>query len=109
MTPNSQKSLDETLERLIEICPALAARSTMASAILKTFQAETAATTRADTLLGLKSNSDLMEIWGVNRQRVNAHINALNKRWGVGRRVGNAWLLTAEESERYRPGPVGRQ
>ncbi len=71
--------------------------------------AQRAATTGAHAaLLGLVDSEQLEHIWGVGRRRVNAHCATLHDRWGVGRKVGGAWLLTAEEAESHRPGPSGR-
>jgi len=60
-------------------------------------------------LLGLVDSNDLVELWGVSKRRVQAHCAHLHERWGTGRRVGNAWMLTAGEAESHRPGKPGRR
>ena len=72
--------------------------------------AQNAATAGAHAaLLGLRDSNELAEMWGVSKRRVQAHCAHLHERWGVGRRVGNAWMLTAEEAESHRPGTPGRK
>lgn len=59
-------------------------------------------------LLGLRTLSDAAEAWGVSRQRAHQRITRLHQQHAVGLRVHDTWLLTTDEIERYRPGPVGR-
>ncbi len=71
--------------------------------------AQNAATAGAHAaLLGLRDSDELAQDWGVSKRRAQAHCAHLHERWGVGRKAGNAWLLTAEEAEAHRPGPAGR-
>lgn len=63
---------------------------------------------RAYELLGIRSSDELAEEWGVTKRRVQAHIAGLHERFGVGRKFGGIWCLSAEEAERHRPGPRGR-
>lgn len=64
--------------------------------------------TRAYELLNIKSSDGLAEEWGVTKRRVQAHIAGLHERFGVGRKFGRDWFLSAAEAEQYRPGPAGR-
>lgn len=59
--------------------------------------------TRAYELLSLKDSSELAAEWNVSGRRARAHIAMLHDRWGVGRRVGSAWMLSADEAESHRP------
>ncbi len=59
-------------------------------------------------LMNLKDSEELASIWGVSKRRVQTFVKEQNARWGVGRKVGRDWLLSADESERYRPAEPGR-
>lgn len=56
----------------------------------------------------LLSTDELATKWAVSKRRVQAHIVTLHERFGVGRKVGRDWLLSADEAERHRPGSTGR-
>lgn len=64
--------------------------------------------TRTYELFNIRSSDDLTDEWNVGKRRVQAHITNLHNRLGIGRKVGRDWLLSADEAERYRPGPTGR-
>jgi transposase len=36
-------------------------------------------------------------------RRVTAHCKTLHEQFGVGRKFGKTWVLTADEAERHRP------
>lgn len=76
--------------------------------ILQRIAQQAGQTIKTYELLNLVDSAELEQLWGVSRRRVNAHCAALHERWGVGRKVGGAWLLTADEAERHTPGPGGR-
>lgn len=59
--------------------------------------------TRAYELLGIRTSDEMAEEWGVSKRRAQAHIALLNARFGVGRKVGRDWLLSADEAERHPP------
>lgn len=63
---------------------------------------------QSDALTGLRTLSDAAEAWGVSRQRASVHLARLHQQHAIGLRVRDTWLLTADEIERYRPGPPGR-
>lgn len=64
--------------------------------------------TRSYELLGIRSSDDLALEWNVSKRRVQAHIQSLHERFGVGRKFGRDWFLSAEEAERHRPRPYNR-
>lgn len=64
--------------------------------------------TRAYELLGIRSSDELAAEWNVTKRRVQAHIAKLHERFGVGRKIGRDWFLSAAEAESHRPGQVGR-
>lgn len=75
---------------------------------LKTLVQQVASHAKAYELMNLMDTSEIAEAWGVSRRRVIAHVTMLNQRWGVGRKIGRDWLLTADEVERYKPTTGGR-
>lgn len=64
--------------------------------------------TRSYELLGIRSSDELAAEWNVSKRRVQAHIQSLHERFGVGRKFGRDWFLSAEEAERHRPRPYNR-
>lgn len=64
--------------------------------------------TRAYELLGIRTSEELAAEWGVTKRRVQAHIATLHERFGVGRKIGRDWVLSADEAARHRPGASGR-
>ncbi len=67
-----------------------------------------ASNTRAYELLGIRTAEELAEEWGVSRRRAQAFIATLHERWGVGRKIGNMWCLSADEATTHRPAQPGR-
>ena len=63
---------------------------------------------RDAALLSIMDTAQAAALWGVSRRRAQAHIKRLHERFGIGARFGREWVITAEEAERYRPGPPGR-
>lgn len=64
--------------------------------------------TRSYELLGIRSSDELAIEWNVSKRRVQAHIQSLHERFGIGRKVGRDWMLSADEAERHRPRPYNR-
>lgn len=67
-----------------------------------------ASNTRAYELLGIRTAEDLADEWNVSRRRAQAFVATLHDRWGVGRKIGNTWCLSAEEAATHRPAQPGR-
>ncbi len=67
-----------------------------------------ASNTRAYELLNIRTAEELAEEWGVSRRRAQAFIATLHERWGVGRKIGNMWCLSADEVATHRPAKPGR-
>lgn len=63
---------------------------------------------RVYELDGLRTADELAEEWGVSRRRAQAFIATQHERWGTGKKIGNTWVLSADEAEQYHPGPPGR-
>ena len=66
---------------------------------------QVATATRAYELLGIRTSDELAADWSVSRRRAQAFIATLHTRWGVGRKIGNVWCLSAEEAATHRPAP----
>lgn len=75
---------------------------------LKMLVTQIANHTRNYELTNLYDSDQLAKVWNVSKRRVQAHVSAINERWGVGRKVGGTWLLSIDETERYRPQSAGR-
>ena len=67
-----------------------------------------ASNTRAYELLGIRTAEELADEWNVSRRRAQAFIATLHERWGVGRKIGNIWCLSADEAVTHRPTRPGR-
>lgn len=55
--------------------------------------------------LEIYTSDEAAKMWGVTVRRAQAHIATLHARFGVGRKVGRDWLLSADEAERHPPRP----
>lgn len=99
------RELNEAIDSLVAIFPALVGREIRLRTILTKLQHSSASNTRAYELLGLRDTEKLSQLWGVSMRRVTAHCQKLHKRWGVGRKFGKTWVLTADEAERHWPAP----
>ena len=64
--------------------------------------------TRAYELLGIRTSEELAEEWNVSKRGVQKRIEAAHARFGVGRKIGRDWVLSAAEVEQYAPPPPGR-
>lgn len=53
--------------------------------------------------LEIYTSDEAAKMWGVTVRRAQAHIATLHARFGVGRKVGRDWLLSADEAERHPP------
>ncbi len=67
-----------------------------------------ASNTRAYELLNIRTAEELAGEWRVSRRRAQAFIATLHERWGVGRKIGNTWCLSADEATTHRPAQPGR-
>lgn len=95
--------LNEAIDNLVAIFPALVGREVRLRSILSALQHSSASNTRAYELLGLRDSDELHHLWGVTMRRVTAHCQTLHEKFGVGRKFGKTWVLTADEAERHRP------
>lgn len=98
-----QRELNEALTSLVAQFPQLAGREVRIASILTILQQRSASNARAHALLNLLDTEELQAQWNVNRQRVAVHCAKLHKRWGIGRKIGNSWVLTRDEAEAHRP------
>ena len=98
-----QRELNEAITRLVELFPQLVGREIRLRSILTKLQNSSASNTRAYELLGLRDSDELHHLWGVSMRRVTAHCQTLHERFGVGRKFGKTWVLTADEAEAHRP------
>ncbi len=95
--------LNEAINSLVEQFPQLSGREVRIQSILTKLQHSSASNTRAYELLGLRDSDELPYFRGVSMRRVTAHCQTLHERFGVGRKFGKTWVLTADEAERHRP------
>ena len=100
--------IDLEIERAIEQITGRQLSTAALRRHLERFAARVSTAARSDALLSIRSAEDAAEAWGVSLRRAQAHIAWLHERKGVGARIGRAWLITADEIERYRPGEPGR-
>lgn len=61
-----------------------------------------------DALVGLKTAEQLAEEFGVTARRMRTIIKTQHDRWATGMQIGSTWVVSADEIESVRPGPVGR-
>lgn len=61
-----------------------------------------------DALMGLRTAEQLATEFGVSARRMRAIIEAQHDRWATGMKIGSTWVVSADEIESVRPGPVGR-
>jgi len=61
-----------------------------------------------DALMGLKTAEQLAEEFGVTARRMRTIIKTQHDRWTIGMQIGSTWVVSADEIESVRPGPVGR-
>jgi hypothetical protein len=97
-----QNELDEAVARLIGDAPQLARHKTRLRTALTAFQQRTATHTRAFELLNLKTAEELAAEWNVSVRRAVAIISHRHDRFGIGRKFGRTWVLSAEERESIR-------
>lgn len=104
----TQQHIDKAIEALLPNGGAGRVTEHRLRHVLERLAQQAATTGVNEALAGLREASEIEHIWGVSRRRVNAHIRHLHERFGVGAKIGGAWVLTAEEVERYAPGDSGR-
>lgn len=61
-----------------------------------------------DALMGLRTAEQLAIEFNVSPRRMRAIIEAQHGRWATGMKIGSTWVVSADEIESVRPGPVGR-
>jgi hypothetical protein len=103
----NQAEIDRAVEQLIPDGAGVVTDLRLRAA-LKVLVGSVASNTRAYELLGIKASEELAEEWGVSRRRTQKFIADLHERWGVGRKIGNVWCLSAAEAETHRPAQTGR-
>lgn len=103
----NEQDIDSTVERLIPHGAGSVTEPRLRQALTVLTQ-RIASNTRAYELLGIRTAEELSEEWGVSRRRAQAYIATMHDRWGVGRKIGNTWCLSAEEAATHRPAQPGR-
>lgn len=103
----NEQEITSTVERLIPhgAGPVTEPRLRQALAVLV---ARVSSNTRAYELLGIRTAEELAAEWDVSRRRAQAFIAMLHERWGVGRKIGSVWCLSADEAATHRPASPGR-
>lgn len=98
----NQQAIDEVVDRLLPNGAGTVTESRLRQA-LDVLSQRIATNTRAYELLGIRTSDELAAEWGVSRRRVQAFITTLHERWGVGRKIGGVWCLSADEAATHRP------
>lgn len=98
-----KQEIANTIERLLPHGGGATVTEIRLRTALDTLATRIANHTRAYELLGIRTSDEMAEEWGVSKRRAQAHIATLNMRFGVGRKVGRDWLLSADEAERHPP------
>lgn len=100
-----EQEIDSTIEHLLPHGGGATITETRLRSALDALATRIANHTRAYELLGIRTSDEMAEEWGVSKRRAQAHIATLHDRFGVGRKVGRDWLLSADEAERHPPRP----
>lgn len=98
-----QQEIANTIDRLLPHGGGATITETSLRSALDALAICIANRTRAYELLGIRTSDEMAEVWGVSKRRAQAHIAKLHDRFGVGRKVGRDWLLSADEAERHPP------
>lgn len=98
----NQQAIDEAVDRLLPNGAGTVTEPRLRQALTVLTQ-QIANNTRAYELLGIRTSDELAEEWGVSRRRAQAYIATLHERWGVGRKIGGVWCLSADEAATHRP------
>lgn len=98
-----QQEIANTIKRLLPHGGGVTVTEIRLRTALDTLATRIANHTRTYELLGIRTSDEAAELWGVGKRRAQAHIALLNARFGVGRKVGRDWLLSADEAERHPP------
>lgn len=100
-----QQEIANTIDRLLPHGGGATITETSLRSALDALATRIANHTRAYELLGIRTSDEMAIEWGVSKRRAQAHIATLHGRFGVGRKVGRDWLLSADEVERHPPRP----
>lgn len=98
----NQDTIEGAVDRILPNGAGVVTESRLRSALTVLAQ-QIASNTRAYELLGIRTSDELAEEWRVSRRRAQAFIAHLHDRWGVGRKIGTVWCLSAEEAATHRP------
>lgn len=98
----NEQAINDTIDRLLPNGGGTISETRLRSAISVLAQ-QIASNTRAYELPGIRTSDELADEWRVSRRRAQAFIAHLHERWGIGRKIGNVWCLSAAEVEQYRP------
>lgn len=103
----NEQEIASTVERLLPHGAGAVTEPRLRQA-LAVLVARVASNTRAYELLGIRTAEELAAEWNVSRRRAQQYIATQHARWGVGRKIGNMWTLSAEEAATHRPSTTGR-
>lgn len=98
----NQDAINNAVDRILSHGAGVVTEARLRQA-LTVLSRQVASNTRAYELLGIRTSDELAQEWQVSRRRAQAFIAHLHDRWGVGRKIGNVWCLSAEESATHRP------
>jgi len=99
-TESQAAELDQAISSLVDQFPQLTGREVRIRTILSKLQLRSASNSRAFELLNLRTADELAEEWGVSKRRAQAIIAHRHERFGVGRKFGKTWVLSADEADR---------
>lgn len=98
----NEQAISEAIDRLIPNGAGTVTDARLRHA-LSVLTTQIANNTRAYELLGIRTSEELAAEWQVSRRRAQAFIARLHERWGVGRKIGATWCLSADEAATHRP------
>lgn len=104
----TQQAIDDAVDRLLPNGGGATVTEGRLRQTLAVLAQQVATATRAYELLGIRTSDELADEWRVSRRRAQAFIASLHDRWGVGRKIGGVWRLSAEEAATHRPAEPGR-
>ena len=109
-----KQDIGEATKIFLSLLPDVPWDSNNLDSVLETLSRRSARNTITYEVANLHDCAKLMALWNVNRQRVGAHCRMLNKRYGIGVKLGSSWVLTADEAVKHRPAaragaPIGNK
>lgn len=98
-TSTSSRELVDAINLMIELFPALTGREVRIRSVLAPLAQRAASNSASFELLNLCTADEMAPEWGVSASRARAIIADRHERFGVGRKIGKTWVLSAREAD----------